>query len=196
MPAPAWRTMHLLITGNRFSDCGNVRNRLRSFRAGHAERSDLSRIRERQHRGDAVEHELYAARDHVGDRRRRAFIGNVNDIDSRHRLQQLAAEMVGRSITRRRAIELARFRFSKSDQFLHTRYWHLRIRKQQLWIDRSERYRRKVAKRIVGRFVQQRVDDQARRSGENERVAVGVRLRRDLVRNDSPAPARLSMMIC
>src|SRR5690349_21625803 len=103
---------------------------------------------ERQYRGNAVQHELYLTSDDVHDRRCRALVRYVDDFDSRHRLQQLAAQMVRRAITRRRAIELVRLRLRQRDKLLHIRGGNARMRKQQLRVDRSERYGREVPKRV------------------------------------------------
>ena len=50
-------------------------------------------------------------------------------------------------------------------------------------IEEIHETRREIAKRIVGRFEEQRIEDQPGRGGEDQRVAIRVGLGHDLMRN-------------
>src|SRR5437773_2991954 len=49
------------------------------------------------HRRDGIEHHIDLTAKHAGTRSRAFFIGHVNDIDARHRLEQFAGHVVGRA---------------------------------------------------------------------------------------------------
>ena len=72
----------------------------------------------RRDRVEALEHELHAAGDQVVDRRRAAAIGHVHDLGAGHELEQLAADVAGRAVARRRIGELAGIGLGVRDQVL------------------------------------------------------------------------------
>ena len=98
--------------------------------------------------------------------------GHVDDVDPRHRFEQLAGEMAGGAVTLRGEIELARMRFGKRDQLLHGGRLLLRRHRQHQRHGGDERDRHETV-RIVGELLVKRlVDGERRRIGEQQRIAV------------------------
>ena len=57
--------------------------------------------------------------DHILQRGRRAFVGDVHDVDLGLGLEQFAGEMRGGAVPGRGEVELARARLGERDQLLH-----------------------------------------------------------------------------
>ena len=85
-------------------------------RARAASRFDLA-----QHRAELDEHHVDLTAEKVGERRRAAFVRDVNDVDPRHRFEQLAGKVAGRAVALRGIIELVRMRLCEGDQLLEYR---------------------------------------------------------------------------
>jgi hypothetical protein len=107
----------------------------------------------------------------------------VHEIDARERLQQLATHMIGRTGTCRGTVQLAGFGLGQRDELCRVFGGHAGVREQHLRIDRTQRYRRQIAKRIVGCFVKQRIEYQSGGRRKNQRVAIRVGFGCNLMRD-------------
>jgi hypothetical protein len=68
---------------------------------------------------DVVEHQVYLPANEISDGRRIAFVWHVNDIDSRHTLEQFTGQMQRSAVPAGCKGEACRFRLGERDQFLH-----------------------------------------------------------------------------
>src|SRR6516165_9253621 len=93
-----------------------IRQRLRARRAGYRQRAQRAGSNMLHRARQNIEHDVYLTTDHVGERRRRAAIGHVNEIDAGHHLEKLAGNMDRRSCTARRHIDLARISLGIGDE--------------------------------------------------------------------------------
>ena len=114
------------------------------------------------------------ARQQIGDRRRRALVGNVGDVDSGLCPEQGAQQM------RRRAdagavIELARVRLGIGDEFLHRLRRHRRPHHEHVRQQRYRGYRSEHFQRLEIELGIKRGRDR-KRSGRPEQQRVAVRL--------------------
>ena len=103
----------------RLRDGRQVRERRRSLVAAHRERPDLAGLGGAGNAIEALEHQIDVPGDQVVDRRRAAPVRHVLDLRAGHEFEQLAADMAGRAIARRRVGELARIGLGLLDQLLH-----------------------------------------------------------------------------
>ena len=103
-------------------------------------------------RVEALEHQIDVAGDQIVDRRRAAAIRHVLDLRAGHELEQLAADMAGRAVARRRVGELAGIGLGLGDQFLHRLDVGLRRHREHQMPVRDQRDRLEVLLDVVGQL--------------------------------------------
>ena len=131
----------------------------------------------RRDRVQALEHQVHAAGDQVVDRGGAAAVGNVDDVGVAHVLEQLAADMAGRAVARRRVQELARILLRVVDHLRHRFERQRRRDREQEVSARRQRDRLKVALDVVGQLRHHVAGDRERTDRPHaERIAVGLGL--------------------
>jgi hypothetical protein len=129
------------------------------------------------------------SRDDVGQRRRIAFVGNVNHLETRLLEEQSHRQMVQAANARRAVGRLALVRAHIVDEFLQ------RMDRQVLVDDQRERIganvadRSEILERVVTHLLDRRHDRHHRQCGKEQGVAVRRRLS-DKIGGDSPARTR------
>jgi hypothetical protein len=107
-------------------DGGKLREHRCTLERGDGERAHLPTLDMRHDRGRGRKHHLHVARDHILQRRRRAFVWHVHDIDLGLRLEQLGGEMRGRAMAGGGIVDLAGISLGSSDQLGHRAHRQLR----------------------------------------------------------------------
>ena len=120
-----------------------------ALQAAHAERAELSRLRVRQRSHDDVEHERDVPAQQIDHGGSRAFVGNVDQVHFRHRLEKLHRHVRGAAAAGGAVIERAGTRFRERDQILHRLHGDRRMDRKELRNVRDLRDRREIALRIV-----------------------------------------------
>ncbi len=152
----------------------HVRQVRPAFRPGDGERAKLAGLDLRNEDQHAVDGEMRLPANEIGHRRRRAFVGNVGDVESGLGLEQGAQEM------RRRAeagavVELARVGLGVGDELRdrlrrHVGPDHHDVRQQRRGRDRDE-----VLERIdVEARIERGRDAERAGRAEQQRIAVGI----------------------
>jgi hypothetical protein len=130
---------------------------------------------ERRENGEAVDGPLRGAGKEVGDRGRRALVGDVDDLDASLVLEQRAQE-IGRGGEARAVVQLAGIGLRVGHELRHRARGQVGADHEQVRQDRHHRHRGERAHRVVVEIgvARGRHRERARRS-EQERVAVGLR---------------------
>ena len=149
------------------------------------------RFGERLRRRQIVDHQLHAAGDQVGQRRRAALVGHMRHLDAGHRLEQFGRDMRGAAEPGRAVEQFARLRLGVGDEF-RDRFHRQRIgHRKQVRHPRDDDDRRDVLGLVVGHVLEHElVDGVGARRADHEGVAVGLGLR-DEVGGDVAAGAGL-----
>ena len=90
-----------LETRQRFGDRRHVRQRRQAVGEATASNFSLPACNQRQRDAEIVEHQVDVASDQALQRRRRAAIGNVAQLDLCHQLKQFGGQMRGRAVALR-----------------------------------------------------------------------------------------------
>jgi hypothetical protein len=121
---------------------------------------------------DRREHHLDLAAHEIGNRRRRALIGNMHDVDTGHRLEQLAGEMRRRADPVRAEVDAAGPGPRGGDQILDVVDRQARVDDDDIERARHQGDRRKGAERIVRQLGIERRIDRVGERRHQQRVAV------------------------
>ena len=156
---------------------GRSGNASRSLVAAHRERPDLAGLGGAGDAVEALEHQIDVPGDQIVDRRRAAAIRHVLDLRPGHELEQLAADMAGRAVARRRVGELARIGLGLLDQFLHRFDVGLRRHREHQMPMHDQRDRLEILLDNIGQLGHHVAGDRHRADrSDRQRVAVRRRL--------------------
>jgi hypothetical protein len=126
-----------------------------------------------------VAHEIKRAGDEIVQRRSRAPIGHVDDVEAGLLTQQHAGQMGGGACARRAVIQRARMRARIADEILQRRDRQAFAHDDVMRRDGQHADGREILDRIVmGRGIQRRTRDMRRHVVHQHRVAIGGRARR------------------
>jgi hypothetical protein len=106
-----------LIAGQKFRHRRHVWQIIQALRRGDGECPQLADLDMRQRRWRNVEHHLDIPGQKIDQRRRRAVIGHMHEIDAGHVFEQFAGDMLRAADASRRHVDLARIGLSVSDEF-------------------------------------------------------------------------------
>ena len=148
----------------------------RAFRGEQRDRLDRAGLHQRQqHRQIGIEHVDMAA-EQIVDRRRGAAIGHVGDFHAGGIVEHFDRDVHGRARPRRAVGELLRLRLG--DEVFHGGDAELVVHHQKRRHGGDHHHRLEGFHRIVGRRrLEDRAQDLRSHAGEQDRVAVGRRVR-------------------
>ena len=119
---------------------------------------------------------------------RAAPVGDVHDVHARHRLQELAGEMPGRSNAGRGEVDLPGAGARERDQLLGALHRQRRVHRHHHRHDGDLGDRCEIAHRVIRQVAAHaQADGVGRRRSHHQRVAVGRRLEREIRRDDAAA---------
>ena len=148
----------------------------KALRGRARETAQLAAFRQRIDVRHHVDHHLHLPADDIRRRERAAAIGHMDDVDARHGPKELAGEMRGRPVARRREIDLSRVRLRVLDELADRSRRELRIHDQHRRDDRHPRDGREILDRIEAQVpVEALVDRMRAVRAVEQRVAVGRR---------------------
>ncbi len=182
-PGEAFEARHHRLVERR-----QVRQERRVLLGQHRERTDLLRLHLRQAGGHVRDHHLDMAGHEIRHRERVAAVRHPHDVDAGALLDRLPHDVAG-------AVagpigQLARLGLGERHQFGHRRCLDVEIDGDEGRKIPDARDRREVLDRIVGHALVERDRRMRRVGGEQQRVAVGMRVR-DRVCCDHPVGTRL-----
>ena len=120
----------------------------------------------------------------VDDGRPRAAERHVQEVDAGGELEQLHAEMQRAADAAGAILDVAGLGFGERDEFLDRLGRQIRIDRERVRARCEQRDRRKRLQRVVGQLVERRID-RMRDGDDQQRVAVGRRLRHQLGADDA-----------
>src|SRR2546423_3641435 len=165
----------------KLRDARHLSGKRAALERGHRERLYAAGAHVRQHAGNDCEHGLDVAGELVGNRRRKAAVGYMDDEELRFALQKLHGEMRGAPAADRSIRELPGMRTRIGDEALEVADIELRHHDQHLRRRSEERDRREILVRVVGQILVEMLCRRDRPINAHEqRVAVGRRLGRGL----------------
>ena len=168
----------------------NVRQDRGALERRHRERAELTVLEKAHHARGGGEHHLVVARHDVLERRRRALIGHMHDVDMRRGLEQFAGEMRREPIARGGVVELARIGLGEIDQFLQRMRRHAEIDHEHVRLRADQADRVEILLGIeADLFVEAAIGGQDGIVAQQDGVAIGRRMGHDLAR-DIAAGAR------
>ena len=119
-------------------------------------------------RGQGIEHHLHFIREQRQQGRAAAFVRYMHHVDTRHRLEELGAEV--NAGPRRAVVELAGLRLGERDQLGGGPHLDRRMHREQIRPDRDRRHRREIPHRVELRRGQgDRIDHVRSRGADGER---------------------------
>ena len=155
----------------------------------HRERRERAGADVGKEDGNVERDQLNLAAQKVGDRRRRAAIGHVHEIDMRLGLQQLDRHMGDAAGARGAEVELPRIGAGIVDQVLESRHLERGMHRQHFRHPRHQREQGEVLLPVERHLAHhERHDGERARAGEPDGVSVG-RAARDHVDPGHPAHA-------
>ncbi|KAG1439476.1 hypothetical protein G6F57_019394 [Rhizopus arrhizus] len=173
-----------------FGDGGHIRQHARSRGVAHAKRAHLAALQVRHGGRPVREHHLHLPAQQVLHGRRASAIRDVLNPHPGHRIEEFARQMRAAAGAGRAERELARVLFGVGDQFAHRVHGQGRVHHQHDGKHRRHADRHEVAADVVAEVVAQAGQHRVMDGREEEVVAVGLGLGREL-RTDDPARARL-----
>src|SRR5438309_876245 len=178
-----------LVAGDaRLGDGRHLGNLGRALRRAHAERLQSSRFHVRNRDRRADEAHLDDSRHQVLLRRPAALVRHVVELDPGHVHEELGDEVLRAAVAGAGEVDLARLLLRSRDQLLHRIHPERGVHDPHVRPGGDADYLREVGERVVRHRLVHVRRDHERRGGEEQRVAVRLRLRH-VVRSDRASGA-------
>src|SRR5215510_12065352 len=179
-----------LVARQVIRDDGQTRQQFRGLHGGYCQSPQLSVTDVLDRRCNIVEHDLYLPGQKVGNRRSRAAIRYMHQIQSCHHLEQFSGHVDRGARARRREIDFPGIGFGIGDEFGHGLDGNRWIYLHDIAEPSDARDWYDVAQEIVVELFIERCVNRIRRRDQKQRVAIGGRphhhLRADIAASSRP----------